>query len=87
MIRTLKDKNFENKKRKKPIHQEKGERGIRTLDSSLFQTIPVFKTGAINHSAISPKDNFYFIFFVHRMEHIDIVHTIFMDIKINSNIY
>ena len=38
-----------------------GERGIRTLDSSLFKTIPVFKTGAINHSAISPKDYFYFI--------------------------
>jgi hypothetical protein len=39
---------------------KKGERGIRTLDS-LFKTIPVFKTGAINHSAISPKDHFYFI--------------------------
>lgn len=35
--------------------RRKGERGIRTLDSSL-QTIPVFKTGAINHSAISPHE-------------------------------
>lgn len=41
--------------------QKRGERGIRTPDSCLFNTIPVFKTGAINHSAISPKDNFYFI--------------------------
>ena len=39
------------------VEKKTGERGIRTLDS--FFTIPVFKTGAINHSAISPGDNFY----------------------------
>jgi hypothetical protein len=27
--------------------------------SIVFLSIPVFKTGAINHSAISPGDNFY----------------------------
>ncbi|KAJ6806283.1 photosystem II 44 kDa protein [Iris pallida] len=47
--------------KKKFIQQAKGERGIRTLDSFLFRTIPVFKTGAINHSAISPRGNPYFI--------------------------
>ena len=39
---------FETKKINKLIRRERGERGIRTLDSSLFRTIPVFKTGAIN---------------------------------------
>ena len=34
---------------------KKGEKGIQTLDSSLFRTIPVFKTGAINHS--KPKED------------------------------
>ncbi len=53
---------IETKKINKLIRRERGERGIRTLDSSLFRTIPVFKTGAINHSAISPKANLYFIF-------------------------
>lgn len=47
---------------KQHLHRRKGERGIRTLDNSLLRTMPVFKTGAINHSAISPRDNFYYIF-------------------------
>ena len=35
-----------------------GERGIRTPDG--VSPMPVFKTGAINHSAISPLLQFYY---------------------------
>lgn len=43
------------------LFNKKKERGIQTLDSSLFRTVTVFMTRTIYQSAISPRPNLYFI--------------------------